>query len=84
MRWKKRLAQIEALKKKHGRDRSLVRSMPDLSVEQRTAPCGNTIGNGIAKPPMPQDHGLIVDHLHKQGMQVISPSDIEWAGGKKS
>lgn len=43
MKWKKRLKQIEELKAKHGKDRSRVRSFPDLSVEQRTAPVSNRI-----------------------------------------
>jgi len=39
--WKKRQKQIQHLQAKHGNDRSLVRELPDLKVEQRTAPCSN-------------------------------------------
>jgi hypothetical protein len=38
MKWKKRQLEINRLRAKHGRDRSLVRSFPNLKVEQRTSP----------------------------------------------
>ena len=41
MSWKKRWAEIMRLKAKHGKDRSLIRTFPDLSVEKRTAPTGD-------------------------------------------
>lgn len=41
MKWKKRKLFIEALRTKHGKDRSLVREFPDLRIEPRTVPCSN-------------------------------------------
>ena len=66
-------------------DRSLARGFPELSVK-RTHP---SLSDGFAPVQSvarraPQDHGLIVDTLHKQGMMVLAKSELPWAGGKKS
>lgn len=85
MKWRKRLAEIERLKLKHGKERG--HEFPNLKVEQRTVPCSDVIAvPGVvlsppgSKPRMPH---LLVGSPHKQGLQVMSRSDIEWAGGKK-
>lgn len=86
MKWKKRAKQIEELKAKHGRDRSLVRSFPDLSVEQRTAPLSNRFG----PPPLLKKETLTailgpeftVSHLHKSGYQVLRKSEAPYFGKK--
>ena len=85
VKWKKRRAELERLEAKHGRDRSLARGFPELSVK-RTHP---SLSDGFAPVQSvarraPQDHGLIVDTLHKQGMMVLAKSELPWAGGKKS
>jgi hypothetical protein len=88
MKWKKRAAEIEKLRQKHGRDRSKVRSFPDLSVEQRpkVAPLSNRFGppalisrevlQAILGP------GFTVSHLHKSGYQVLSVKDAPYFGKK--
>jgi hypothetical protein len=73
-----------ALRKKHGRDRSLCREFPDLTVEHNVAPLGNRFDQtqGKREPNKPPKH-LIVDTLHKQGPMVLSRADLPWAGGRK-
>jgi hypothetical protein len=86
MKWKKRLKQIEALRAKHGKDRSLARSFPDLSVEKRTAPTSDR----LATPPILKKEVLqailgpeyIISHLHKSGYQVFRRSDAPNLGRK--
>lgn len=87
MKWKKRQAEIQRLREKHGKDRSLARSFPDLSVEQRTAPTSNRLDT----PPTLKKEVLIallgpefvVEHLHKSGYQVFHRKDLPNLGGKK-
>jgi len=87
VKWKKRLKQIQELRAKHGRDRSLARSFPDLSVEQRTAPTSDRLDT----PPILRKTVLqvilgpdfIVEHLHKSGYQVFHKKDLPNLGGKK-
>lgn len=70
--WKKRKQQIDELRQKHGRDRSLIRSFPDLSVEQRTASCSNSFSPTChwdvkcGRAP-----GLMVGALNKSCLQVV-------------
>lgn len=74
MRWKKRQAEIERLRRSVPRYRV---PFPDLSVEQRTAPCSNSIampGTPTAKWELPADaRRFPVGHSHKQGYQLITP-----------
>ena len=74
MKWKKRLKELQALRAKHGRDRSLVRKFPDLSVEQRTPPTSDRM-----EPPPILTHeqlsamlgpSFFIQHLHKSGYKV--------------
>jgi hypothetical protein len=51
--WKKRQKQIQYLQMKHGNDRSLARELPDLKVEQRTAPCSNGMRGSTARRVLP-------------------------------
>ena len=82
MKWKKRAAEIERLRAKHGKDRSLARSFPDLSVEQRTAPTSNRLNT----PPVLKKEALqailgpefVISHLHKSGYQVLLKSDAPY------
>jgi hypothetical protein len=86
MKWKKRAAEIERLKAKHGRDRSLARPFPDLSVEQNVAP----VSNRFYPPPLLSREVLVailgpdfvVSHLHKSGYQVLSKKDAPYFGKK--
>jgi hypothetical protein len=87
MKWKKRAAEIARLKAKHGRDRSLARSFPDLSIEPRTAPMSNRLDY---KPLLKKEAlkvilgpEFMVEHLHKSGYQVFSVKDLPNLGGKK-
>jgi hypothetical protein len=87
MKWKKRLREIQRLREKHGKDRSLVHTFPDLSVEQRTAPTSNRLDT----PPILRKTILevilgpdfIIEHLHKSGYQVFHRKDLPNLGGKK-
>lgn len=84
MKWKKRLKEIEKLKNKHGKDRSLVRSFPDYSVKG-TSPLSNYIGGtGQAKPYVEGRKEFLVGNFHKQGPMLVFKSELQWAGGKKS
>jgi hypothetical protein len=86
MKWKKRALEIEKLKAKHGKDRSLVRTFPDLRVEQSVAPMSNRLDT----PPLLKKEvlvailgeGFVVSHLHKSGYQVMMKSEAKWFGKK--
>jgi hypothetical protein len=77
--------EVERLRKKHGRDRSLVRSLPCYKIEHNLPPLSNHMGGGIAprrKENKSPSH-LIVDILHKQGPMVLSREELKYSGGKK-
>lgn len=79
------MRQLAALQAKHGKDRSLVRRMPDLSVEQRTAPLGNCLhGSCAAKPPIQGAKQFTVSHLPKQGYQLITREDVPYLASKRN
>lgn len=84
MNWKKRKAQIERLKAANLGQRYRV-PFPDLTVRE-VAPCSNRFDSihdkSRAEPYVPPK-GVIVDHLHKSSLQVLLPSELPWAGGKK-
>jgi hypothetical protein len=84
--WKKRQKQIEQLKAKHGLDRSLARTFPDLTVEQRTTPTPDSLRGRTprrARPPGMKQ--FPIGHSHKQGFELITPGmDLQWMGGKKT
>ncbi len=74
MKWKKRLKELQALRAKHGRDRSLVRKFPDLSVEQRTSPTSDRMW---PPPVLTQEQltailgpNFIVQYKHQSGYKV--------------
>jgi hypothetical protein len=86
MKWRKRAAEIARLISKHGKDRSLARSFPDLSVEQRAAPTSDRLDI----PPILKKEVLqailgpefVVSHLHKSGYQVLLKSEAPFFGKK--
>lgn len=82
MKWKSRSKELARLRARHT-DKYKV-PFPDLSVRQ-VAPLSNRFDNIVDKsnhePYKPT--GLIVDHLHKSSLQVLLPSELPWAGGKK-
>jgi hypothetical protein len=85
MKWKKRLKELAALRAKHGRDRSLVRKFPDLSVEKRTSPTSDRMGPpGLKREQLAAILGpnFVVEHLHKSGYQVLLKEDAKWFGKK--
>lgn len=60
---------------------------PDLREGlDRGTPCSNTVGNGFAKPPLPDDAKTFpVGVSHKQGYQLITASDdLKDMGGRKT
>jgi hypothetical protein len=86
MKWKKRKAELEYLRLKHGRDRSLARPFPDLSVEIRTAQTSDRFGPPaiLKKEQLSAILGpnFVVQHLHKSGYQVLLKEDAQWFGKK--
>lgn len=85
MKWKKRQREIKRLRAAHAGQRWAA-PFPDLKEGLRpTAPLNNILDlyGAEAKPPMATPKGVVVDHFHKSGMQVILPSELPWAGGKK-
>jgi hypothetical protein len=84
-KWQRRQAEIAVLQLKHGKDRSLARSFPDLSV---LSPTGRSLSNGFApvvqnlKPSMSASDQLIVSHLHKSAYQVLLRSEVPFAAKK--
>jgi hypothetical protein len=85
MKWKKRLMELNRLRAKHGRDRSLVRKFPDLSVEQRTSPTSDRFGPSNLKRAQLEailGPNFVIEHLHKSGYQVLLKEDAKWFGRK--
>jgi hypothetical protein len=86
MKWRKRAAEIARLIAKHGRDRSLARSFPDLSVEQRTVPTSDRLDTppALKKEVLQAILGpeFVVSHLHKSGYQVLLKSEAPFFGKK--
>jgi hypothetical protein len=84
MKWRKRQREIARLRAQHA-DRFAI-PFPDLSITKKGVP---PTSDRITDPPRsgrsstPQPAGLIVDHFHKSGLQVILKSELPWAGGKK-
>lgn len=77
--------EVARLRAKHGKDRSLVRSIPSYKIDQNLPPLSNCMGGGKAtkRKANPKPDHLYVDILHKQGPQVISKDHIQYAGGRK-
>lgn len=84
MKWKKRQRELESLRRKHAAQRFAI-PFPDLATTKSgVAPLGNILDQYRMEAPAPKPQTkLIVDHFHKSGMQVILPSELPWAGGKK-
>lgn len=61
---------------------------PNLTCEQRTAPCSNDIPANGPKRSLPADAKTFpIGHLHKQGLQLITEgdrTDLQYFGGKKA
>jgi hypothetical protein len=83
--WKKRKKEIERLRTKYGKDRSLARAFPNLKVEQQVAPCTNGMRGSTARRVQPSGAKQFpVGNCHKQGLELITPgTDLQWMGGKK-
>lgn len=74
--------QLQRLRAKHGRDRSLVRQFPDLQVVQHHRSLGDGFAPVVWHPPQTYECGLTVSHLHKSGYQVVSKSELPFVGRK--
>lgn len=76
--------EVERLKKKHGKDRSLIRTFPSYKLDHNVSDMSNTIGgHAPRRRENKSPEHLIVDILHKQGPMVISREDLKYSGGKK-
>jgi hypothetical protein len=86
VRWETREREIAELRQRHGRDRSLVRGFPDLSVEHNVAPCTNGMSGSCAAREQPSGMKRFpVGHSHKQGLELLTPgSDPKDFGGNKT
>jgi hypothetical protein len=85
MKWKKRQREIKRLRAAHA-GRRWRAPFPDLATTKSgVAPCSNILDlYGMeVKEHHPPPEGLVVDHFHKSGLQVVLPSELPWAGGKK-
>jgi hypothetical protein len=83
--WKTVQRELEDLRRKHGRDRSCVRSFPDLSTPKRGTPCTNLLKGGTpARGEIAGRKPFPVGNLHKSGLQMITPGDDPraYAGNK--
>lgn len=75
--WKRRAAEIAGLKIKY-RGRRWRDKLPDLSVEQRTAPCSDVMTRIVYPAGAPSGaRQYPVGHSHKQGLELITPGMIE-------
>ena len=87
MKWKKRQREIKRLRAQHAgqRWRNPFPNLKDGLDSRKVTPCNNILDlyAAEAKPVPPAPPGLVVDHFHKSGLQVILPSELPWAGGKK-
>lgn len=83
MKWKKRKREIAKLRARNRRKLGI--PLPDLTCSKPgLAPCSNRFDSITDySRPAPHTPNLIVDHFHKSGLQVILPSELPWAGGKK-
>lgn len=74
----------DRLVEKHGRG-GYRAPLPDLSVGPRAPSLGDGFGRVPGKRSAPEGaRQFPVGHFHKQGFQLVSEQDLEWAGGKKS
>lgn len=87
MKWKKRQREIKRLRAEHAGKR-WSDGFPNLKSDKPgLAPTSNRFdyipneGPYLPQPPNPKH--LVVDHLHKSSLQVLLPSELPWAGGKK-
>lgn len=79
------LKQIDALRAKHGKDRSGARAFPNLRVEHNVAPLGNQLGGSTAaKAPIEGAFPFTVSHLPKQGYQLITREDVPYLASKRN
>lgn len=85
MKWKKRQREIKRLRAAHAGKRWAA-PFPDLSTAKPgVSPCNNILDLYAmeVKQHEPPPDGLVVDHFHKSGLQVVLSSELPWAGGKK-
>jgi hypothetical protein len=86
VKWKKRAAELARLRAKHGKDRSLARSFPDLTVEHSVAPLSNRVDvtPEFKKKSMTAMLGpnFVVSHLHKSSYQVLLKREAPSFGKK--
>lgn len=76
-RWRKLSREIAELKSKY-RGKRWRDKLPDLSVEQRAAPCSNIIARIVYSSGAPSGaRQYPVGHSHKQGLELITPGMIE-------
>lgn len=85
MKWRKRQKEIARLKARHAGS-TFGAPFPNLKLgldDRKVAPCSDRLAPTPGAKQIPPPTGLIVDHFHKSSLQVILPSELPWAGGKK-
>lgn len=84
MKWKKREAELNRLRRKHPvLQKQMPRSLGSSSKYQSLSSTGISRICYGPRPSLKPPSGVIVDTLHKQGPMVLSRSELPWAGGKK-
>lgn len=83
--WKTIQKELQALRLKHGKDRSCIRQFPDLSFPKKGTPCTNGMsGSTHARGVIPGAKEFPIGNLHKSGLQLITPgSDPRAFAGSK-
>jgi hypothetical protein len=88
MKWKRRLREIEQLRRKHKGVKYKV-ELPDLKVEHNVAQLSNSFVPVLGKKSLPKGAKCYsVGHSHKQGLEMLTPdmlkNDLQFMSGKKT
>jgi len=89
MKWTARLHEIARLKEKHKRA-PYRNALPDLSVEQRTAPCSNRFAPTLGKKqPIEGVKQFPIGNNHKSGTMLVTEgmvknNELQYLSGRKT
>lgn len=74
------LAEVARLRAKHRRSKYAI-PFPDLSIKQ-VSPTSDRFDRVVRFSQGRSVPGLTISHFHKQGYQVVSKNDVQFAGRK--